>query len=49
MHFSEMCSDSKDVWLYMDACFKQDFELDPEEPWERIAQRSRVADVQVFI
>ena len=47
MHFSEMCIGDKSTWLYMDARFKTEFELDPDEPWESIAQRSRTAHVQV--
>ena len=47
MHFSEMCIGDKNTWLYMDARFKTAFELDPDEAWDVIAQRSRTAQVQV--
>ena len=47
MHISELSIGKKDMWLYMEAQFKTAYELDPDEAWDDIVERSRSTRVQV--
>jgi hypothetical protein len=49
MHWSELCQGARNLWIAMEGRYKANFELDPQDPWDIVAERSRTASVQVLM
>jgi hypothetical protein len=49
MHWSELCLGDRSLWIAMEARFKANFEVDPLDLWDTVAQRSRTACVKVLM